>query len=96
MSPLEAMAKARHDRLGQRKSVSWEKSHPEYRAQAMREAAADLIALAEMDVPGAIVAAGLAADAEKKSRKTGLAAAFRAMLRAVAEQPAPPQPRKAT
>jgi hypothetical protein len=86
MSPLEAMAKARHDRLGRRKSVAWEKAHPEYRAAAMREAAADLLALAGVTVPGNVVAAGLAADAERKSRNTGLAAAFQAMLRAVAEQ----------
>jgi hypothetical protein len=86
MSPLEVMAKARHDRLGRRKSVPWEKAHPEYRAEAMREAAADLIALAEARVPGAIVAAGLSADSERKSRNTGFAAAFQAMLRAVAEQ----------
>jgi hypothetical protein len=85
MSPLEAMAKARHDRLGKRKVVSWEKAHPAYRAEAMREAAADLIALAGQRVPGPIVAAGLLADAERKSRNTGLAAAFQAMLRAIAD-----------
>jgi hypothetical protein len=86
MSPLEAMAKARHDRLGKRESVPWEKAHPEYRTAAMRGAAADLLALAGVRVPGNIVAADLAADAERKSRNTGLAAAFQAMLSAVAEQ----------
>lgn len=85
MSPLEAMAKARHDRLGRRKSVPWEKAHPAYRAEAMQEAAADLLALAAIAVPGSVVAAGLAADAERKSRKTGLAAAFQAMLCAIAQ-----------
>ena len=66
--------------------MPWEKAHPAYRSEAMREAAADLIALAEARVPGTVVAAGLSADAERKSRNTGLAAAFQAMLRAVAEQ----------
>ena len=93
MSPLEAMAKARHDRLGRRKSVPWEKAHPQYRAEAIKEAAADLMALAQMRVPAPIVTAGLLADAERKSRNAGLAAAFQAMLRAVAEEGAAPPDR---
>lgn len=78
------MAKARHDRLGKRKSVAWEKAHPSYRAEAVREAAADLLALAEVTMPGMIIDAGLSADAERKSRRSGLAAAFQAMLREIA------------
>ena len=89
MSPLEVMAKSRHDRLGRRKSVPWERAHPAYRAEAMREAAADLLALAGARVPGAVVAAGLIADAERKTRNAGLAAAFQAMLRSVAETSTP-------
>jgi hypothetical protein len=86
MSPLEAIAKARHDRLkGGRKAVAWEKAHPDYRTELMREAAADLLALADVGVPGRVVAAGLLADAEARTRNAGLAAAFRAMLRAIAE-----------
>jgi hypothetical protein len=86
MSPLEAMAKARHDRLkGGRKSVAWEKAHPEYRAEVMREVAADLLTLAQAPIPGAIVAVGLLADAEARTRNAGQVAAFRAMLRAIAE-----------
>lgn len=84
MSPLEQMAKARHDRLGKKKSVPWEKAHPAYRAEAMQEAAADLLALAEVAVPGVVIDAGLSADAERKSRRSGLAAAFQAMLQEIA------------
>jgi hypothetical protein len=91
MSPLETMAKARHDRLGRRKSVPWARAHPEYRAEALREAAADLLALAGAGVPGAVVAAGFTADAEHKSRNAGLAAAFQAMLRCIAETGATPK-----
>jgi hypothetical protein len=49
MSPVEAMAKARHERLQKgRKPVAWEEAHPDYRDKMMREAAADLFALVEV------------------------------------------------
>jgi hypothetical protein len=73
------MAKARYDRISGRKAP-WEKA----RDQAMREAAADLLALAEIKPRSNLIAAGLSADAECKNRKAGLAAAFRAMLRQIA------------
>ena len=48
MSPLEAMARCRHDRqqVG-RKPVAWEQTPPDYRDEMMREAASDLLSLAE-------------------------------------------------
>jgi hypothetical protein len=85
MSPLEAMAKARHDRL-RGKAVSWEEAHLDYRAECMREAAADLLALAKSPIPHSIKAHGRIAEAECKSRMTGLGEAFRAMLQAIANQ----------
>jgi hypothetical protein len=49
MSQAEAMAKLRHERL--QTAVSWDQTDPTYREQLMREAAADLTALAELLSP---------------------------------------------
>jgi hypothetical protein len=52
VSPVEAMAKARHDRLHLGpNAISWESMPPDYRRAMMREAASDLLALAEVIHP---------------------------------------------
>ncbi len=49
MSPVEAMARSHHDRLQVgRKRVAWEQTPPHYRDEMMREAASDMLALAEV------------------------------------------------
>ena len=49
MSPVEAMARSRHDCLQVgRKRVAWEQTPPSYRDEMMREAASDMLALAEV------------------------------------------------